>query len=113
MVQNPGEVKRACGVVAAVTVTGTEIVLEEKVAAPGFTLQLTPVGAPAQESDTVPTKLLLLARTRLKVAACPATTVADVLPLAENANVPGPLTVTVVFTLVLTPEVSVEDPVTV
>ena len=76
-------------------------------------LQVTPTGAPEQEIDTDPTKLLLLPNARLKVAVCPAATVADVLPLAVNANVAGAFTVTEFVTLVLVPEASVKVPVTV
>src|SRR5215469_14576216 len=81
--QNRGATRWACVVVVAVTITGTEIVLAEKMTEFGFRLQVTPTGAPEQEMDTDPTKLLLLPNARLKVAVCPAATVADVLPLAE------------------------------
>src|SRR5215471_10824871 len=81
MAQNRGPARRACVVVVALTVTGTETVLAEKMTEFGFRLQVTPAGAPAQAIDTVPTKLLLVPRTRLNVAVCPAATVADVLPL--------------------------------
>lgn len=110
---NFGEADWAWSVVATETVIGTEMVLDEKPAVPGFRLQLTPAGAPAQESTTLPTKLFLLPRTRLYVAVCPAVTVAEVLPPGVNANVAAAFTVTVVLVLVVVPRASVNDPVTV
>src|SRR5215471_13124313 len=61
-----GGVRRACVVVATLTVTGTETVPGEKFAETGFGLQVTPVGAPAHDSDTFPVKpLLFVLSTRL------------------------------------------------
>jgi hypothetical protein len=68
---------------------GTLVVVGESATELGAMLQVTPAGAPEHAKDTVPLKLLGITdvtTVRLKVAVCPAATVAEFPPKKANGG---------------------------